>query len=175
MKITPQASAELIHVSKLIEDIPIAMMTTVEADGALASRPMAALEMDAQGALWFFTDLRSSKVEHLRVVNLGFTDMAHGAYVSLSGRGEIDTDRGRIERLWTVFAKPWFPDGPDSNNLALLKFVPDAADYWDGPNSKMVRAFGVIASVIAGKPVAMGEHGSHTGLSAPTLVPAPAR
>ncbi len=35
----------------------------------------------------------------------------------------------------------------------------------------MVRAFGVIASVIAGKPVAMGEHGSHTGLSTPAPAP----
>jgi general stress protein 26 len=167
MKIATQASAELDHVAKLIEDMPIAMLTTVEADGALGSRPMAVLEMDAHGVLWFFTDLRSAKVEHLRVVNLSFMDVAHGAYVSLSGRGEIDSDRGRIRRLWTLFSKPWFPDGPDSSNLALLKFVPDAADFWDGPNSMMVRAFGVIASVIAGKPVAMGAHGSHTGLSAP--------
>lgn len=170
MKTSPQASADLTHVAKLIEDIPIAMLTTIEADGALASRPMAALEMDAQGALWFFTDLRSSKVEHLRVASLSFTDTVHATYVSLSGRGEIDTDCGRIQRLWTNFAKPWFPDGPESPNLALLKFVPDAADYWDGPNSKMVRAFGVLASAVAGKPVAMGEHGSHTGLSAPASI-----
>ncbi len=105
MKTSIQASAELTHVSKLIDDIPIAMLTTVEADGALASRPMAALEMDAQGVFWFFTDLRSSKVEHLRVVNLSFTDAARAIYVSLSGRGEIDVDRGRIQRLWTAFAR----------------------------------------------------------------------
>lgn len=165
MKTETQSTAPLAHVAKLIEDIPIAMLANMDADGALASRPMAVLEMDANGALWFFTDLRSSKVEHLRVVNLSFTDIAHGNYVSLSGRGEIDTDRGRIERLWTAFAKPWFPDGPDSPNLALLKFVPDTADYWDGPNSRMVRAFGIIASIVAGKPVGMGEHGSHTDLS----------
>ena len=165
MKIETQPTASLAHLAKLIDGLSIAMLTTIEADGALASRPMAALEMDAAGALWFFTDLRSSKVEHLRVVNLSFSDVSHGTYVSLSGRGEIDTDRGRIERLWTAFAKPWFPDGPDSPNLALLKFIPDAADYWDAPNSTMVRAFGVMASIVAGKPVGMGEQGSHTGLS----------
>ncbi len=170
MKTSTQTSADLAHVAKLIESIPFAMLTTIEADGALASRPMAALEMDAQGALWFFTDLRSSKVEHLRVANLSFTDTDRATYVSLSGRGEIDTDRGRIHRLWTSLAKPWFPDGPESPNLAMLKFVPDAVDYWDGPNSKMVRAFGMLASVVAGRPVAVGEHGSHTGLSAPASV-----
>ena len=167
MKIASQKSVELIHVAKLIEDIPIAMLTTLDADGALASRSMTALEMDAQGALWFFTNVQSSKVEHLRAVNLSSTDRDQGAYVSLSGRGEIDTDRTRIQRLWNVLAKPWFPDGPDSSNLALLKFIPDRADYRDGPSSKMVRAFGMIASVIAGKPVVLGEHGSHTALLAP--------
>jgi general stress protein 26 len=165
MKTSPQASPELTHVARLIDDIPIAMLTTVEDDGSLSSRPMAVLEMDEQGALWFFTDLRSSKVEHLRVANLAFTDVAHGTYVSLSGRGEIDTDRAHIKSLWTAFAKPWFPEGPDSPNLALLKFVPESADYWDAPNSKMVRSFGVLASIVAGKPVGMGEHGSLSGLS----------
>ena len=174
MKIATQASAELTHVAKLIEDIPIAMLTTLEEDGALGSRPMTALEMDAQGALWFFTDVQSSKVDHLRAVNLSFTDRDQGAYVSLSGHGEIDTDRARIHSLWTVFAKPWFPDGPDSSNLALLKFIPDRADYWDGPSSKMVRALGMIASVIVGKPVALSEHGSHTALSASPRPAAPA-
>jgi len=175
MKIAIQTSAELTHVAKLIEDIPIAMLTTLDANGALVSRPMSALEMDAQGALWFFTDVQSSKVDHLRAVNLSFTDRDQGSYVSLSGHGEIDSDHDRIKSLWTMFAKPWFPSGPDSDNLALLKFVPDSADYWDGPSSKMVRAFGMIASVVTGKPVAMGEHGSHTALSASTLATAPAQ
>lgn len=165
MKTASQSNASLAHVAQLIDRIPIAMLATLDANGALASRPMAALEMDDSGALWFFTDAHSSKVEQLRVANLSFTDAAHGTYVSLSGRGELDTDRGHIERLWTPFAKPWFPDGPDSPNLALLKFTPDSADYWDAPNSKMVRAFGVIASVVAGKPIAMGEQGTHPGLS----------
>jgi general stress protein 26 len=165
MMITKQNSPERIHLAKLIEGIPIAMLTTLQADGALTSRPMAVLEMDVQGTLWFLTDLRSAKVEQLQQVNLGFVDGERGAYVSLSGRGEIDRDRDRIQRLWTPLARPWFPEGPESKDLALLKFLPDAADYWDGPSSTMVRAFGLIASAIAGKPIGLGEHGTHTGLS----------
>lgn len=170
MKTETQASADLSHIAQMIEGIPIAMLTTVESDGALASRPMAPLEMDATGALWFFIDLRSSKVGHLQVANLTFTDTARGTYVSLSGRGEIDTDRVRIERLWTPMAKPWFSDGPESTSLALLKFVPNVADYWDASNSRMVRALSMIASAVTGQPIAMGEHGSHTGLSSAAVI-----
>lgn len=167
MKIQDQTRPALQHLAELIGGIPVAMMTTLDDDGALSSRPMAALEMDAEGALWFFTDLRSAKVVHLRVVNLAFTDPAHGTWVSLSGRGEVDTDPGRIHRLWSPVARPWFPEGPESSSLALLKFIPDAADYWDGPNSRMQRVLGVLVSALAGRPVGLGEHGTHTGLSAP--------
>ena len=47
MKIATQTSAELTYVAKLIDNIPIAMLTTLDDSGALTSRPMTALEMDA--------------------------------------------------------------------------------------------------------------------------------
>lgn len=173
MKTETQTRADLAHVAQLIDGIPVAMLTTIDADGTLSSRPMWALEMDAAGALWFFTDLRSGKVQRMRPANLTFADAGRGTWVSLSGHGELVMDRAHIQRLWSVMAKPWFPDGPGSPELALLKFEPDAADYWDAPNSKMVRAFGLLATVVTGRSVAMGEHGSHTGLSAPVPVPVP--
>lgn len=169
MKIETQPTPELKHIAELIEDIAISMLTTVEADGSLASRPMYALEMDASGAIWFFTDRRSSKLERLGAVNLAFTELDNSTYVSLSGHGEIFSDRGHIERLWSPFARPWFPDGPDSPNLALLKVVPHSADYWDAPSSKMVRAVSNLVSIVAGKPIGMGEHGSHEVLSSAAL------
>lgn len=165
MKIETQTSAEMTQLCKLIEPMSVAMLTNLDADGALVSRPMAPLEIDAAGALWFFVDLRSSRVEFLRIVNLSFADPDRATYVSLSGRGEIRSDHARVEQLWTPFAKPWFPDGPDSSNLALLKFVPHTAEYWDAPNSKMVRMFAMAASVVAGKPIGLGEHETLTHLS----------
>ena len=167
MNIETQNSPEMVALCKLIEPIPVAMLGNLDADGALVSRPMAVLEVDAAGAVWFFVDLRSSRVEFLRVVNLSFVDAARGTYVSLSGRGEIRSDRSHVERLWTPLAKPWFPEGPASTNLALLKFVPHTAEYWDAPNSKMVRMFAMAASVVAGKPIGMGDHATLTDLSAP--------
>ena len=167
MKTETQSSADLSRLCGMIENLSVAMLTNLDDAGNLVSRPMWTLEMDGSGALWFFTDKRSTKIEYLRVVNLSFVDSAAGNYVSMSGYGEIDMNRARMERLWTPFAKPWFPDGPESINLALLKFVPATAEYWDASNSSMVRMFAMAASVIAGKPLGMGEHGTLTGLSKP--------
>jgi general stress protein 26 len=166
MNIEPQGSDELIQLGRLIEHTPVAMLTTIDGDGALVSRPMTPLRMDENGALWLFTDARSAKINQLRAVNLSFADTQQGTYVSISGRGEMYADHGHVEHLWTQFATSWFPDGPDSEHLALLKIVPDAADYWDAPQSRMVRVLAMAVSVVSGEAIATGEHGTLSELSA---------
>lgn len=160
MKIQVQPNAELTRLAKLIQPMDsVAMLTGHDADGALIGRPMAPLEMDAQGALWFFTHRRSAKVEQLRALNLSFADAERGTYVSLSGHGDIVEDREHVKRLWTPLARPWFPQGPDSDDLTLLKFTPHTADYWDAVDTKMVRLFATAVSVVAAKPIGLGERG----------------
>jgi general stress protein 26 len=160
MKIQSQTNAERQKLATLIQPMDsVAMMTSQSADGALVSRPMAPLEMDDQGAIWFFTDRNSAKVEQLRTLNLSFSDTERGTYVSLCGHGDLETDRSHIKRLWSPLARPWFPDGTDSQNLTLLKFTPSAAEYWDAVDTKMVHLFATAVSVIAARPIGMGEHG----------------
>jgi general stress protein 26 len=165
VKIEIQRSDELTQLGALIEDLSIAMLTNIHGDGALVSRPMSPLEMDGDGAVWFFVDATAMHEKHLQKVNLSFSDESAGTYVSLSGRGEINLDRARMERLWTPLAKPWFPDGPASPDLALLKIVPHSAEYWDAPHSRMVRMFAMAAAVVTGQPVAIGDHDKLTDLS----------
>lgn len=160
-----QTKPELSHICSLIESIPVAMLTTFDSHGALVSQPMVPLEMDGHGALWFFTDLRSEKIEHLQVLNLSFSDSGQATYVSISGRGEMVDDRAALERLWTPLARPWFPDGVESTHLGLLKVVPQEAEYWDVPHGRMVRMVAMAASAVVGRPVALGAHETLTDLS----------
>jgi general stress protein 26 len=139
MKTYPQNTPALNQLCQLIENMSVAMLTTANAQGQLISRPTAPLEMDRGGALWFFTDLRYAEVEHLRQLNLTFSNMDKSTYVSICGRGEIYEDQRRIDALWTAFMRPWFRDGRTSHDLGLLRVLPDAAEYWDAPHSTMVR------------------------------------
>jgi general stress protein 26 len=164
MRIESQTNDDRMRLGELIEHIPVAMMTTRHEEDALISRPMSPLQMDEEGAIWLFTDTRTEKAVHLRAVNLAFSDADRAVYVSLSGSGEIHTDRQQIDRLWTLSANLWFPEGQDSHNLALLRIVPDVAEYWDANHSSMVRLLAVAASVVAGTPIGMGEHDSLTEL-----------
>lgn len=149
MKTEKQTSPERLQLCQLIQHLTITMLTTVDDYGVLISRPMSPLLLDSEGAQWFFIDLRSDKVKQVDAMNLNFIDSSRATYVSLSGSSEIITERSYINRLWTPFAKPWFPDGPDSNNLGLLKFIPDVAEYWDSSQSKMVRIMNLAPSKLA--------------------------
>ena len=160
MDIKTQKTVELTQLAKLIEGMRFCMLTTVDEENLMVARPMTPQQMCEEGALWFLTDPNSTKMQHLQLMNVAFSDEPKSTYVSISGHGEVVADRARIESLWSAFARPWFPDGVDSTNLALLKFVPNVAEYWDAPNSKMVRIFGSIISIVAAKPIGMGEHGS---------------
>jgi general stress protein 26 len=159
MKIHSQTTEERRKLAELIEDFDIAMLTFIGDHGALISQPMGPIELDAEGNLWFFTDKDSEKAQHLDELNLAFSGESDGTYISLSGYGELVSEQARKEELWSPFVKPWFPEGPDSPNLALLKFVPHTAEYWDAPHSKVIRLFAMAASIAASRPIGLGDHG----------------
>ena len=141
MKTESQHTAELAYVCSLIQNLSIAMLTAENDEGGLVTRPMSPLEMDGDGGLWFFTDRRAEMVEHLENLKLSFHDEANTTFISLTGRGELSLDSARIEKLWTPSVRPQFPEGRLSRNLALLKFVPQSAEYGRAPNNRTLRFF----------------------------------
>jgi len=54
MKKVAQSDPGMQKLADLIAQAPIAMLTTEEPDGSLRSRPLATLQMDSEGKLWFF-------------------------------------------------------------------------------------------------------------------------
>jgi general stress protein 26 len=154
-----QATPEMNRLAKLVENIRIAMMTTTEADGTLRSRPLATLQMDAEGQLWFFTSISSPKVEEIeehRQVNLSYADPKDSDYASISGTASLVRDREKMKSLWTPWIEPWFPNGLEDPDLALLKVKVDHAEYWDAPDSKIGRIFGLARAVTTGKTGSLG-------------------
>jgi len=130
---------------ELIQDVKICMMTTVEPDGSLHSRPMYNQDADEAGDLWFFTRLQSPKVSEISKdgqVNLGFSNPGKQDYVSVSGRAVIVRDRAKIEEKWSEPLKAWFPDGKDDPNIALIRVHPERGEYWDSPSSTLLHIYG---------------------------------
>ncbi len=147
----------------MIKGVRIAMMTTLNDNGILHSRPMATLPHAGfdDGNLWFFTRADSPKVHELKEhwrVNLSYADPSNQNYVSVSGVAELVRDREKIRFLWRDIMSTWFPQGPDDPEIALLKVSVDHAEYWDSPSSAMVYAYGYVKAKITGEPPNPGEN-----------------
>ena len=134
------------------------MFSETQRDGTLSAKPMTVLDVDEQGALWFMTSLQF--LHHADwPANASFLNEGDNTYVSVAGTAHAVQDRKRIHELWSLMCKPWFPQGPDSSDIVLIKLVPAQIEYWDGPSNAVTRGASMLASVIASKPVGMGEHG----------------
>lgn len=156
---TPDQYDKLDH---LIKDIKICMMTTSDG-GLLRSRPMwvkSSLRDGADRKLWFFTKQSAAKVDEIRDesdVNLSFADPGSDEFVSVSGKARVSRDREKIKDLWDVSLKAWFPDGPESQDIALISVEPTAAEYWDVPSSAMVHLWGIVKAATTGESPSPGE------------------
>ncbi|MGE5526803.1 MAG: pyridoxamine 5'-phosphate oxidase family protein [Rhodospirillaceae bacterium] len=153
---------EIEKLRDLIADLKVAMMTTVDHDGSLRSRPLQTLEMDANDALWFFTSVTSPKIAEVAggdwQVNLSYAHPEKQDYVSLSGTATVVRDTAKVKALWTDWAKAWFPQGPDDPDLALLRVDVHKAEYWDGPGTSIGQLYGLTKAIATGEKDALGEN-----------------
>lgn len=140
---------------ELIKDVRIAMMTSVESDGSLHSRPMYSHKADEAGDLWFFTHGRTPKVGELAKdsqVNLAYSNPDDQTYVSVSGKAEIVREQAKIKELWSEGLRTWFPKGPDDPDIALIRVHPHDGEYWDQPSRTVVQLYGYVKARITGEP-----------------------
>lgn len=157
-------SQNIQKLAKLIEGIDIAMLTTVEDDGCLRSRPMATQQSEFDGDLWFFTGANSPKIrelEHDGHVCLSYSSPKDNRFVSISGKAEVVRDRAKAEELWKPAYRAWFPKGLEDPDLTLLKVTVQHAEYWDTASRAMVYIYGMMKSLTTGerpKGKELGEH-----------------
>jgi general stress protein 26 len=147
-ELDPQAFAK---VRELINDISIAMITTVTPDGTLRSRPMVTRQAGADGELWFFTASDSGKAHDIaqeHAVNVSYADPKAQRYVSVSGNATVVHDREKARGLWHPMLKTYFPKGMDDPQLALLRVWVDSAEYWDMPSNRMVQLYQIARTAV---------------------------
>lgn len=139
---------------ELIKDVKVTMMTTVDANGMLNSRPMWNNDIDQNGDLWFFTKLHTLKAAEIgkeHQVNLAYSDPSSENYVSVAGKAEIVRDQSIIDEKWNASLKTWFPNGKDDPEVALIRVQPLKGEYWDSPNSTMLHIYGYVKASLTGK------------------------
>ena len=147
----------------LIKDIDYAMLTTIDSEGKLHSRPMSTNgEVEFNGDVWFFTYASSLKVNEINQqheVNVSYAAPNKNSYVSMTGTAEVIRDKDKLKELWQPQLKAWFPKEVDEPDIALLKVNVEKAEYWDSPSSIVANAISLAKAIATGKPATnVGEH-----------------
>lgn len=142
---------DLAQLRTLIDKTRIGIITTVNLDGHLVSRPMAIKEREFDGDLWFFTEDPSHKTDEVRAnpqVNVAL-DSGKG-WVSLAGEAEIVKDAAKIDELWDTSAEAWFTEGRSDPKVALLKVTAHTAEFWASDDPKPLLLFKYAKAAVGG-------------------------
>ncbi len=162
MNLNQTQAESLQKLREMVKAIDFCMLTTIDENGDLHSRPMSANgDIDPNGNLWFFTGSSSHKVREIEKtskVNVSFADPDNQQYISLTGLAELVRDRKKIEELWKPEFKMWFPEGKDDPEVSLLRIRIEKAEYWDSPSSTISYALSFVSSMVTGKQPEFGEN-----------------
>jgi general stress protein 26 len=142
---------------KLIRDIRVALLTSVDLDGHFHARPVQTLQLEGRDTLWFFTGWSSPKVDELHHdlrVALGYADPQRNIYVAVSGSSTLLRDPRKAREIWSIEQRAYYPDGPEDPRLALLRVSIERAEYWvaPGPVSYLLAA---AKATVTGVPAAI--------------------
>lgn len=146
-------------VAELLGKSRTAMLTTVEPDGTLVSRPMATQDVEFDGNLWFFASKSSDKIHNLVTHSqVNVTVGSDSTWVSLTGRGVVVDDLAKKKDLWNAVVGAWFTNGPEDPDVVLLKVEGETAQYWDSPGGRIASLISFAKAKVTGAPYSGGEN-----------------
>lgn len=153
---------QLKHLRKLVEKARVGMLTTLDAQQQMRSRPLHTVQIDDDGSLWFVIAAASPKARevdnHEGRVCVAYANAGDQEYVSISGHASLVRDQALKQRLWNKMIDVWFPNGDANPEVALLKVVPERAEYWDGPGNTVTQFYAFAKAVATGSKDAYGEN-----------------
>ena len=141
MAVTPH-SKSVTQIAKLMRDLDFCMLTTKADDGSLRSRPMSNNgEVEFDGDVWFFSAGESRKVAEIEAdpfVELSYSDPERYLFISMSGEAAIVRDVAKKRELWVEDLERWFEDGPDDEDVVLIKVTPSVVACWNGEETEEI-------------------------------------
>ena len=130
-----------------LEDVRAGMLEVGD-----AFLPMSHSVEPEDGNLWFITAKGTQMAEagaRAAMSRYIVSDSSHGLHADIQGRLEVSHDRKKLDEVWTAVASSWFEEGKDDPDLVLLRFRPDAAEVWLGPESGLHFLYEVLKSKIS--------------------------
>jgi len=147
------------RIADLVTAADIALLTSRGTDGSLHSRPLAVLQDEFDGRVWFLVEDPSEKTAEIAAdsrVNVSFASKK--GYLSISGTARVVHDEGRVDELWGPAAEAWFEGGRENPAIAVLEVTGDSAEYWAKTEPGVFSLIRATKAMITGEEPDIGEN-----------------
>ena len=141
-----------------LDDVHIAMATTIDQSGLLSSRPMTVQRIDDHGDVYFIVDKSADWAIDAQAINVALVEEGR-TWVSVVGRAEYVTGTSLLSDLWSEATDVFFPDGPDS--AVVLQVHAERWEYWTAPN-KVAQLAGMAKAFLMDSTPDLGDSGTIT-------------
>ena len=147
-----------------IKGMTWAMLVIRDKANNLRSIPMQIAKVDDQQNLWFYTYITSPKVQDIQKDPRVNVNLQQGErYASIFGQAETTQDKALLEKHWSETLRPWFPDGINTQGIALINVKSESGEFWSyaGPASKVTYLWKAAVAIAKGERIDDGSAGTH--------------
>lgn len=135
---------------RLINESNVCMMCTNLEEAPVSTCPMATQQVNENGEIWFVSDKNSDHNRDIKAderVQLIYANPAKATYASIYGKAKVLEDTKKAEGLWSAEVKPWFEDGKKSENMSVIRVIPEEGFYWDAKEANLSSSLSMFFTV----------------------------
>ena len=140
-----------------VENVNVGMLSAQGTD----PRPMAHHTRRDDNALWFLTAVNTDIGKDAAAGKSARFQVCSGdakIYAVVDGSLSIETDRAKLEDIWSPVDAAWFEDGKDDPDVRLVRFTPTEAEVW-ASDSTAKALYDMATSALGGDTANPGTHG----------------
>ncbi len=143
-----------------VENVNVGMLAAQGTD----PRPMAHHARRDDGALWFLTADSTDIGKDAAAGKSARYQIASGdakLYAVIDGTLSVETDRNKLEEIWSPVDAAWFEEGKDDPDVRLVRFTPKTGEIW-ASDSTAKALYDMATSAMGSSTANPGSHGKIT-------------
>lgn len=167
--VAPSGAGSVKEINDIIKSCNTCMFTTLGEHG-IHARPMSTAGMGWEEnvgerggdveAIYFVTSkdcLKVAEIEKNPNVALVFSDDGKHQWASVTATASVDEDLERIRSNWKPAYNAFYPKGPDTEGVVLIKALAIHGSYWKGTiYTRLQIMFSALKAKATGQPIDSG-------------------